>query len=390
MHTTIDLTAPFDPTGMPSLSGVQLLQLISGLVPHWDKGMIIYTADNGAGVPDVPDAAVTTIWKRFIWIREGATTVTPYVWNDAASVHNDGAGNPLSKWYSLTSSIGTGTITGAMIANNTILDASLTTVDAARLFGSIINPVLSNLLIDLIATGTDVKGALTALIIQPNAVTSAKVQSVNHTSNITAAGTGLSAVDTIRPSTTALTVLRTNTARNSVEWQVVKITEMANPAGAGDANKTVVVDAGGNNFVLSAAPITTGFTSTSVALKALNSAGLLINNEAHGLKLLGADAAPTRLRCVLIRQNVVTADGYTYLDEVDPVNFFCYTTIGAVYDVVEPLIAFGANKTVVWATQNKINAGVESIYVKHKSTGVAVDISASTVTDWSIKIYASL
>ena len=81
---TQDLNAPFDPTAYLNITGAQLLQLITGATPGTNNGIVIATSDV-AGVPDVPDAATTTKWKNYIWLRRGATSNTPYIWNDAAA-----------------------------------------------------------------------------------------------------------------------------------------------------------------------------------------------------------------------------------------------------------------------------------------------------------------
>ena len=385
MHTTIDLTAPFDPTGMPTVSGAQLLQLVSGLVPHWDKGMIIYTTDNGAGVPDVPDAAVTTIWKRFIWLREGATTVTPYIWNDAAPVHNDGAGNAINKWYSLTSSVGAGTITGAMIANDTILDANIHNLDASKLFGSIVNPVLGNLLVDLIATGTDVKGALTALIIQPDAVTAAKildnnvinskVQSVVTTNPSTAATTGLSVPEKIRPSGTALASLRTNSGATASEWFDSWIAKLANPTTAADVGKTVIVDN----------PYTGGFKLSAVANSykiyrtptpvAITNNGLIVDTG-HGLGGV-PDVVDWKVICTSNTGEYVIGD---------EVSIHSVQNYHLPPEVVEQAFSGGANATNVFLAMD-IEGSIGYQLTDKKVPGAGA-VLVFDKTKWSVKVCA--
>ncbi len=81
--STQDLIKGIDLSGSGLVTGTQLDQLVDLGTPYSDKGIIMVTADV-AGVADVPDASVTTKWTRYFWLRQGATSVTAYVWNPAA------------------------------------------------------------------------------------------------------------------------------------------------------------------------------------------------------------------------------------------------------------------------------------------------------------------
>ena len=53
--STQDLTAPFDPTAFTTITGAQLLQLVTGLSPNINTGFILISTDI-AGVAQVPAA----------------------------------------------------------------------------------------------------------------------------------------------------------------------------------------------------------------------------------------------------------------------------------------------------------------------------------------------
>lgn len=126
--SNIDLIAGLDLTGLTKVSGAQLTQLVNNGTPYSDKGLILATSDV-AGVPDVPNAATTTKWQRYIWLRIGAAATTPYIWNPNAA-----SDVTLLKWQTIAqSSIGPGTITGAMIADNTITDSKIVSLDYSKL-----------------------------------------------------------------------------------------------------------------------------------------------------------------------------------------------------------------------------------------------------------------
>jgi hypothetical protein len=90
--STQDFEKGLDFTGLVSASGADHNQLIDLAVPKDDtgglgKGLIIITIDTAFDIPDVPDADVTTKWKRYMWVRRPYTTVvdrTPlvYTWDD--------------------------------------------------------------------------------------------------------------------------------------------------------------------------------------------------------------------------------------------------------------------------------------------------------------------
>lgn len=204
---TNDLAAPFDPTAYDEITGAQLLQYLQGATPSSDRGFCLYTTDI-AGVPVVPDAANTAEWKRYIWLRQTATSLAAYAWNDTASSHAT-----YLKWVSLNiSGIGVGSITGDMIADNTITDIKIISLDWSKLTG--VPPSFTpggDAGGDLTGTYPDptiAAGAVTTSKIDDDAVTEAKIADESVT------------YEKIAPNGVGLTQLRTNAGATAVEWFV--------------------------------------------------------------------------------------------------------------------------------------------------------------------------
>lgn len=124
-----DIVKGLDPTGFTAISGAQLAQLVDNGTPYTDKGMVIMTTD-AAGVPDVPNAATTTKWKRYLWVRQTATTTKVYAWNDTAASEAT-----FLKWIDLTNlSIATGSVTNSMLAGG-ITNDKLVSIEYSKVSG---------------------------------------------------------------------------------------------------------------------------------------------------------------------------------------------------------------------------------------------------------------
>lgn len=211
-----------------SLTAAQLLQLVSEASPYTDKGMVVVTTDTviGSGAnqtlsPKVPDAATTTKWQRYIWIRispqinNGSTVisgalVSAYIWNPGAS-----SDATYLCWTAIgIGTIGPGTITGSQIAAGTITDANISDVDWSKLLNvpSFVPP----------------SNSVTAGMLQDGSVIPSKLV------------TGGSATQ----------IPRINSGANAFEWFTQKlISYLADPSAA-DAGKPVIVNATGTGYIL--------------------------------------------------------------------------------------------------------------------------------------------
>ena len=90
-----DFIKGIDATGLVEITATDINNLVDLSQPVDDlngegKGIIIVTMDPALDLPNVPNADITTKWKRYLWIRkpfESATDTTPivYGWDDYAA-----------------------------------------------------------------------------------------------------------------------------------------------------------------------------------------------------------------------------------------------------------------------------------------------------------------
>lgn len=148
------LTPGIDPTGFASISGAQLLQLVSGAVFVNGKGGVLYTFDDVNGNPTVPNAVGTVGWQSYIWARVGAAKTSLYLWNPNISQ------DPTYQfWQNFTiSSIPAQSIVAAMIANGTITDTQMHDIGLAKVIPSLVDSNNNSTANDVVVVNANATG----------------------------------------------------------------------------------------------------------------------------------------------------------------------------------------------------------------------------------------
>lgn len=378
MISTVDLATPFDPTGYTNITGADLEQLVAGSGPFTDKGFVITTTDDISSNPEVPDAVTTVKFQRYFWRRISTALVTVYVWNpNAASIPT------YLKWQTFVSAtIGVGTITNAMIADNAITDIKIHDVGWSKITGAPTNLPPSG------AASGDLTGTYPSPSIAALAVTTSKIAN----NAVTHGQLGAQAVQPetdIKPNGVAFTMLRTNAGNSALEYflpptiftsgvvvttsNAFKVPQVAT-AGVGDTGTWQMVDVA---TLISQAR----YTSADTSINAIGSGGLVVNNN-HGL-----GATPSKVWAVLVCQS--TNAGYAAGEIVNSENFLAGASSGGI-ESNTTAFAIGSGtpgggfNTKVFASQSAL---ADSLNVPNKTTGANTVID---VTKWKIRVYAEV
>lgn len=291
MPNANDFIVGLDPTGYTEITGAQLAQLVNSATPQADKGMAILTTDV-AGNPEVPDAATTTKWKRYLWVRQSVSSVGLYVWNDNAATDVT-----YLKWQSANiAGIAAGSIVNSMIADNTIQDAKIVSLDYSKLTGAPSGLAPSG------AAGGDLSGTYPNPSVAADAITTAKILN-SAVTNAKIADATVAVTKLAPASGSAKDMIRVNAGATAMEAftpPVLFTSGVVVPTA--NALKFVQVNAGATDFQMVTQAAIQGFTKSVVDTIAVpaNGATAVIPHTLAGI--------PQHVRVVL---HCVTNDAAT-------------------------------------------------------------------------------
>lgn len=321
-----DFIKGIDFTVLASASAGDHNTLIDGATPSADRGILLWSIDTALNTPDVPNAATTTKWKRYIWLRipfAGATDKTPklYMWNDdATSVAT------YLKWLQVTADF------SSIQAQLNALDIRVDDLEAS------------------IATALATANAANA---------TAATANINATAALTTATTAntnaLQALSDLNTPTTGV-VARVTALETTVAGHTGQITNLTTQV----TNNTV------NIAALQAIVTTSKFDSGTIALPGVG----LTTTLAHGL-----GAIPFDFACVMV---CVANDVATAINAGQLVQFE-----SGVDAATAPIFLVRADATNVYITRSANSA---SILFRNIGTGVLTPVTS--VANFSMRIIA--
>lgn len=217
--TTQLLVKGVDFTALVLASGAQHNQLIELSTLPADKGIILYSIDSALDTPDVPNAAATVVFKRYLWVRKPHATATStqpilYGWDDNGV--NDAT---LLKWKDTAIDL---TAFETQIQNAlTIANAASATANAANVAAANAATIANQASNDATSALTTANNASAQATTAASAAASAQATATTAQTNATAALTAANAKRDIsaglNPGTTRQ-LIRTSLDAATVEW----------------------------------------------------------------------------------------------------------------------------------------------------------------------------